>query len=126
MFVSDLFFFTLRTHPTNTPQPPAILGSLDVLAAALKLSGPSQALQLLVRCPALLYDITIPAIQARMEQLSVVLAFSSEEARGVALQQPVSLLYVEDDYVVMQTWYFWCQIMLQCRGVLVYFAALQQ
>lgn len=70
-------------------QPPAILGSLDVLSAALKLSNPSDALQLLVRCPQLLYDITIPAIQARLEQLAVVLASSSEEARDAALKEPV-------------------------------------
>jgi hypothetical protein len=42
-----------------------------------------------VSCPQLLYDITIPAMQARLEQLSVVLACSSEEARQAALQQPV-------------------------------------
>lgn len=77
-----------RRHP---PQPPAILGSLDVLSAALKLPSPSDALQLLVRCPSLLYDITIPAMQARLEQLSVVLACSSEEAREAARKQPVSL-----------------------------------
>jgi hypothetical protein len=78
--------------PCSAPpahQPPAILGSLDVLSAALKLTSPSQALALLVSCPQLLYDITIPALQARLEQLAVVLACSSEEARQAALQQPV-------------------------------------
>ena len=71
-------------------QPNAILGSLDVLSAALKLPSPSDALALLVRCPQLLYDISIPSVQARLEQLSVVLACSSEEAREAALRQPVS------------------------------------
>jgi hypothetical protein len=71
-------------------QPNAILGSLDVLSAALKLPSPSDALALLVRCPQLLYDISIPSVQVRLEQLSVVLARSSEEARDAALKQPVS------------------------------------
>jgi hypothetical protein len=70
-------------------QIPAILGAMDVLTAALRLPSPSAALALLVAQPSLLYDITQASIAARLEQLGVVLACSPEEARDVALQQPV-------------------------------------
>lgn len=40
--------------------------------------------------PSLLYDITPASMAARLEQLGVVLACGPQEARDVALQQPVS------------------------------------
>lgn len=63
---------------------------MDVLTSALRLPSPSAALALLVAQPSLLYDITPASMAARLEQLGVVLACTPEEARNVALQQPVS------------------------------------
>jgi hypothetical protein len=71
-------------------QIPAILGAMDVVTAALRLPSPSAALALLVAQPSLLYDITPASLAARLEQLGVVLACTPDEARDVALQQPVS------------------------------------
>lgn len=73
-------------------QVPAILGAMDVLSSSLQLPSPSAALALLVAQPALLYDITPASIAARLQQLAVVLACEVEDARGFALQQPVSAL----------------------------------
>jgi hypothetical protein len=68
---------------------------MDVLTASLRLPSPSAALALLVAQPSLLYDITAASMAARLEQLGVVLACSPEEARDVALQQPVSAVMRE-------------------------------
>jgi hypothetical protein len=67
---------------------------MDVLTASLRLPSPSAALALLVSQPSLLYDITAAGMAARLEQLGVVLACSADEARDVALQQPVSVAVV--------------------------------
>lgn len=70
-------------------QPAALLGAMDVLAPALRLETPGDALRLLAAAPGLLYDVTPASLAARLEQLAVVLAASPAEAAAAAVEQPV-------------------------------------
>lgn len=75
---------------------------MEVLSAALNLNT-SQALSLIIQQPALMYEISSEGIGNRLELLATVFGTSSEAAREMVLQQPVSANTFADERLLVSS-----------------------